>query len=75
MTHHLPRSGHSSGRLRDAFAEAMGQSPGPVVTPELYRLAGQLWSCTDTVPAGYCDDLDLPRGNAYAQAARAIRKR
>lgn len=37
-------------------------------------LTGQLWDCTDTLPAGDCESLDLPRGSTYAQAARSLRR-
>jgi hypothetical protein len=36
-------------------------------------LAGQLWNCTDTLPSGACEDIGLPHGSTYAQAARHIR--
>lgn len=38
-------------------------------------LLGQLWTCTDILPAGYCDQLDLPHGSTYAQAVRRIKVR
>lgn len=36
------------------------------------ELAGRLWNCTDTLPGSFCDDLELPRGSTYAQAARHL---
>lgn len=36
-------------------------------------LSGQLWNCTDILPALYCEDVGLPPGSTYAQAARNVR--
>lgn len=38
-------------------------------------LLGQLWTCTDVLPAGYCQQLDLPSESTYAQAVRWIKER
>ena len=38
-------------------------------------LLGQLWNCTDVLPGGYCEQLDLVRGSTYAQAVRRIKDR
>lgn len=38
-------------------------------------LLGQLWNCTDVLPAGYCDQLGLPKGSTYAQAVRRMKER
>ena len=40
---------------------------------QLWWLAGQLWQCTDILPGHVCDDLGIPLGSTYAQAARHIR--
>lgn len=37
-------------------------------------LTGQLWSCSDTLPSYYCDQLDIQKGSSYACACREIRK-
>jgi hypothetical protein len=37
-------------------------------------LCGQLWNCTDVLPVFYCDEVGLPQGSTYAQAARRIRQ-
>ena len=36
-------------------------------------LLGQLWNCSDILPGDKCDDLGLPSGSSYAQAARTLR--
>lgn len=72
-TTNLPRPGHLGGDLREAFQEQLEQAwPNPYGDPELRRLGGQLWSCSDTLPAADCEMLDLPAGSTYAQAARAL---
>jgi hypothetical protein len=38
-------------------------------------LLGQLWHCTDVLPAGYCDQLDIPKGSTYAQAVRLMKEK
>ena len=38
-------------------------------------LLGQLWHCTDVLPAGYCDQLDIPKGSTYAQAVRRMKEK
>jgi hypothetical protein len=40
----------------------------------LWWMSGQLWNCTDVLPAFYCGELGLPLGSSYAQAARRIRQ-
>jgi len=41
---------------------------------QLWWLAGQLWHCTDCLPGHVCEELELPQGSTYAQAARHIRQ-
>jgi hypothetical protein len=38
-------------------------------------LLGQLWTSTDVMPGGYCDQLDLPHGSTYAQAVRRMKEK
>ncbi len=38
-------------------------------------LLGQLWDCTDVLPVGYCNQLELPQGSTYAQAVRRMKDR
>ena len=40
----------------------------------LLWLSGQLWQCTDCLPGHVCDELAIPQGSTYAQAARHIRQ-
>jgi hypothetical protein len=42
---------------------------------QLRWLSGQLWNCTDILPAGVCSELDMRQGSTYAQAARLLRRR
>lgn len=64
----LPKAGHAPGHRRDAFLESISTG-----TPNA-ALAGHLWSCTDILPRNACDDLDIPPGSTYAQAARQVRR-
>lgn len=74
----LPRPGPARGNLRDvrdAFEERAEEvSASACEDPEMRRLAGLLWSCTDIMPRALCATLDLPQGSTYAQAARAIKR-
>jgi hypothetical protein len=75
------RGGHAPGHLREPFLDLIEathsaapvhrEPPDPAV---IRQLTGQLWNCTDTLPGGYCQDLGLPRGSSYAQAARRLRR-
>jgi len=65
----LPPVGHLPSYIRDAFLDAVGRDD----RAELHRLAGLVWSCTDTLPAAVCDQLEIPSNSSYAQAARHIR--
>jgi hypothetical protein len=38
---------------------------------ELRALCGQLWNCTDTIPSGYAENLDIKAGS-YASVARQL---
>lgn len=70
----LPQAGHLGGDLREAFTEQIEEAwPNPYDDEQLHRLAGLLWNCTDILPGGYCEMLDLHCGSSYAQAARALR--
>jgi hypothetical protein len=37
-------------------------------------LIGQLWNCTDCLPASYVELLDLTTGYTYARAVRVLRE-
>ncbi|MDP9165814.1 MAG: hypothetical protein M3O32_07105 [Actinomycetota bacterium] len=76
MTHFtLPQPGHVASDLRDAFAERLADLSVPLNDATLARLAGLLWNCTDVMPSGLCEDLELPAGSSYAQAARKLRRK
>lgn len=36
-------------------------------------LLGQLWNCTDVLPADYCEILEIKHGSSFAQAVRFIK--
>jgi len=42
---------------------------------QLWWLSGQLWRCTNCLPGHVCEELGMPTGSSYAQAARVIRQR
>lgn len=60
---------HAPDDDREAFHEAAEAHNHRALS----ALAGRLWNCTDTLPSAYCDELGLPLGSSYAQAARQVR--
>jgi hypothetical protein len=60
------RGGHAPIRLRESLHAYLDAGDRPLHGDTV----GQLWNCTDTLPAGYCRDVDLPLGSTYAQAVR-----
>ncbi len=74
---------HSPGHLREAFQDFLDtDTPAHEFTVEhngksrtLAWLLDQLRHSTDVLPAGYCEQLDLPHGATYAQAARLVKAR
>jgi hypothetical protein len=74
---------HKSSHLREALQDYLDSDvPANEFKVEhdgddksLDWLLGQLWACTDILPAGYCEQLDLPHGSTYAQAVRRIKDR
>ena len=74
---------HKAGHLREALQDYLDADvPASEFTLDhdgqergLDWLLGQLWNCTDVLPAGYCDQLDLPKGSTYAQAVRHLKER
>ena len=80
---------HAPGHLRDAFAEWAedGWNASEVDLdwsgnhifhdgkPRSIRwLMGQLWHCSDIMPWGLCEQLDMPRGSTYASAVQLLAK-
>jgi hypothetical protein len=74
---------HAKGHLRDGFVALIEGDENAddglffydsYKQERLWWLSGQLWACTDTLPVLYCDELRLPQGSTYAQAARLIRQ-
>ena len=68
MTFNPSLGGRAPGHLRDEFTECVEEG----LEPSRYMI-GQLWNCTDTVPGGVCDELEIERGSSYAQAVRSMR--
>jgi hypothetical protein len=56
----------------DADTDFRFQSPDGL-EHDIRWLLGALWNCTDVLPAGYCQQLDIEQGSTYAQAVRALR--
>jgi hypothetical protein len=65
--------GHAPGHLRDRFLNLIesGLPRDEAERAELVKLCGQLWNCTDTLPGGYAEPLDLQAGT-YASLARQL---
>lgn len=58
---------HHSSDHREAFRSAVEAGTIDAV------LIGQLWNCTDIMPASLCAELDMPAGATYAQGARRLK--
>ena len=65
-TVHGVYSRHAPGHVRDYFLKTVENGKPS------RALAGDLWNCTDILPGWACDQLDIPTGSTYAQAARKI---
>ena len=95
MTKNLPKSGHLSGHLRNAFIELVDSFnverdeitlQTKLEVEELEKsvnwLLGQLWNCTDIMPAFTCEALndvcdihhEIKQGSTYAQGARFLKE-
>lgn len=72
---------HRSSAIREALQDFLdgdvaasdflvGDEPGH----DVKWLLGKLYHCTDILPAGYCEHLDLTHGSTYAQAVRTIKR-
>ena len=76
-------AGHAPGHLRDAFAawseDGATAEKWPVGYAEeewpITSLFEALWNCTDTMPRGLCDELDVALGSSYAQGVRSVSAR
>ena len=72
------RHGHAPGYLRETLCEWIDANWQEETLDEDARsinwLLGQLWHCTDVLPASYCDTLEILSGSTYAQAVRHIKK-
>jgi hypothetical protein len=74
---------HAPTHLREALQEYLdSDTPAKEFRVEhdgedksLEWLLGQLWNCTDVLPGGHCDQLDIPKGSTYAQAVRRMKER
>lgn len=81
------KHGHAPEDLRQRFQEYADifYSPFPpeeseseyypegMSTYDFYFTLGQLWHCTDGLPSSYCEQIEIPHGSTYAQAARKIK--
>ena len=80
MTYQANKGGHAPGHLREALTDYLETTDQETKTVEvdgeekpLSWLIGQLWNCTDVMPASSCDCLDIHHGSTYAQAVRKLR--
>jgi hypothetical protein len=66
-------------RYHMSFAQAFGDwervDQGNTDRERASWLCGQLWNCTEILPAEYCDALGIPAGSTYARAARFVKRR
>src|SRR6266540_3426576 len=71
--------GHAPHVLRDTLCEWIDQEWEEATEIEgeqrtIEWLIGQLWNCTDILPGESCDELGIPQGSTYGQAARHIQE-
>ncbi len=66
-------SGHAPGHVRNEF-EALAEDRSAWPSPEMRRLIGRLWNCTDIMPSMLCAELDERPGSTYAQGVRSLRQ-
>jgi hypothetical protein len=76
-SYHPNRGGHAPGHLREALQEWIDEGATPTIEVDGKKrsddwLLGQLWNCTDVMPAECCCELDLPTGSTYAQGVRSV---
>lgn len=83
MSYKANVGGHAPGHLRNAFTDFMDEiwdsgEPLPQTVDvggdqkPLKWLLGQLWNCTDAIPAPYAETLDLEGTATYASAVRKV---
>src|SRR5439155_11375450 len=67
---------HCPERTREQFQDLIVDLYVDRVCPTDAHLtiAGRLWNCTDILPGGDCETLDMPMGSTYAQAARQVKQ-
>ena len=67
---------HCPERTREQFQDLIVNLYVDHVCPTDTHLtiAGRLWRCTDILPGGDCETMDMPKGSTYAQAARQVKK-
>lgn len=69
--------GHAPSHLRDAAVEVLescrNYSEVRALRPRLREIFRPLWVCSDIVPGGVCDNMDIPRGSTYAQLCRRLK--
>ena len=69
------RGGHAPGHLRNRFFELVETGENDIDVkgeyPDIAKVSGLLWNCTDIMPGILCHILDLPNGSSYAQGSRS----
>lgn len=72
---------HYSGHVREAFANWVYEGMPETATVEVdyeeqefssEELVGEMGGCSDIMPSILCDELQLPQGSTYGQAARRL---
>ena len=67
---------HCSTNVREQFQNLIVDLYVDHICPTDAHLtvAGRLWRCTDILPGGDCETMDISQGSTYAQAARQVKK-
>src|SRR2546421_7512927 len=67
---------HCSSNMREQFQDLIVDVYVDQICPtETHSaIAGRLWRCTDILPGGDCETMDIPRGPTYAQTAHQLKQ-
>ena len=78
MNTHSTTQTHASNQLREEFLEWLDSyEPDQIKELDILpveSLLNALENCNNVLPAGYCDQLEIPKGSTYAEAIENVRQ-
>ena len=69
-----------AGHLKNAFLDFLDSDANDSMVDltgerrSIHWVCDQLSECTDTLPAEYCEELNLTEGSSYGKAAEIVRQ-